>query len=401
MHIYKLVVAVVIMHFFVYDCAQANRGKFTLYLHVILLAFPYSQLYIPYLPFQFYWITGILLIILNKPVYFRQNNKLLLLVLFYSILLSFFGTVEYIPYQISKPLFLYTGLIVASKTNSAKYIVLAILVSSLPIISQVLPEFLPILNFLTISSLHVLVATHYQLGIAGATLVILISGVIVYYPRRSTMITYIGLIAFILITFLSGGRTQTFSMLVCMIIIFKLSKHILVIGCILYVLFSFAIKIPEFSFALERYSRITASSTLGDLSEVSFRAEQQEWAFGEIKRKPFLGYGYNSWLANRGAYSSTRVVTALYPHNGYLLILYESGLFGFSIFILCVFSGAKTAFMKNQNFSSVIASSIIILYLIIGISHDVLARFNLLWLYVGIATAKISKSSRSKKIVFK
>ena len=401
MHISKLVAALVIIYFFVYDYAQANRGKFTLYLHIILLASPYSQLYIPYMPLHFYWITGILLIILNKPVHLGQNNKLLLLVFFYSILLSFLGTIEYIPYQVSKPLFFYTGLIVASKTNSAKFLVLVILVSSLPIISQVLPEFLPILNFFTISSLRVLVATHYQLGIAGSTLVILISGVIVYYPRHTTMISYIVLIVFIGITFLSGGRTQTFSMLVCMIIIFKFSKHILIIGCILYALFSFVVEIPEFSFALERYSRITASSTPGDLSEISFRAEQQEWAFGEIKRKPLLGYGYNSWLANRGAFSSNRVVTVLYPHNGYLLILYESGLFGFSIFIICVFSGAKIAFMKKQNFTSVIASSIIILYLIIGISHDVLARFNLLWLYVGIATANLSKPLGSEKSVFR
>lgn len=77
--------------------------------------------------------------------------------------------------------------------------------------------------------------------------------------------------------------------------------------------------------------RLWATLTLADLASRD-RATMWNTAWAMIGSKPWLGLGYNTFMANYGNFASDRNVWPAYAHNCYLQIAAETGVVGLSAF---------------------------------------------------------------------
>lgn len=397
----KYAILILLVYITIIDILKNTKGKYLMYLHLYLIGNMYTLYSFPLLPIPLYWASGFMIIVLagdkSSNIY---NNKVFLISILYGLYVAISFTVSHfdadmrvITSLLSIPLFAMTGLIIANTRNSFNYLSFLIIISSIVVITQNIYKFIPILSMLHLENLHELTAPHYQLGLAASRLGILFAVIIAGNSQLYRVLGSIGLLMSYVITFISGARAQTLGLvLATLYILRKRLITLLLFAGIMLMLFGIIPKVADTNFALERYQRILTKGGLTASSEYQFREEQREYAIEHILNKPILGYGYDSWFINRGAVTSKRIVTSLGPHNGYLLMLYELGVLCTLLFFIAVIYGIKGFYQNRYNNTKVLACMIVLLYLIVGAVHGVLAKYHILWLYIAVMSIRLNTS---------
>lgn len=384
----KIIILVGIIVATLYDISKNNGCKYLIYLHIYLIMVPYVRYSIPYFPLPLFWLTGTIIGVVLKKKFNKIEKKGIMISGIYGFYAAYTcGNFSSIVSQLSIPIIFITGIFIAASTHKFKYLATAVLVGNLPIVMQNLWRFIPAMVILRVDNLKELLVSHYQLGIAAASLGILSAALIGSKKILHNVLGYFGLAISFLVTFLSGARAQTAGLIIATVYILPKKKFIIIIVISIFsVIISQLVDFSDFiedDFATSRYLRIGSVSDFEESSEYTFRQDQREWGIQRILENPIFGYGFGSWFEENSAFSRGTNLGALGPHNGYILILYQYGLIGFSLFaysIFMTFVGLRT--LKNDSLS-LIPAMIVLLYLIIGFAHSVLASYNGLWLYLG------------------
>lgn len=166
----------------------------------------------------------------------------------------------------------------------------------------------------------------------------------------------------------------------------------------------FALILVTVAIALALYEELLG--LLGRDASLTGRTDLWAWAVEFWSKKPLFGWGYagifgDSLEAPARVINDDAYYQAPHFHSGYLQVLAELGLVGFSLYLYMLFyalKGAVRLFWSQKLMAYAAAASALILVVIVGTSMNIFLRYNelssilVIFLYLAVKRSKDRKS---------
>lgn len=361
----------------------SNKARRLLYLQFVFLTAYDWSLSFSFSPFSLAAASAVVLIItdlknirLTCQALWRQ--KLLKIILFLSIYMLLSSLLINKEYSFSKVVFSFQWFLILLTysnlfyTKSKRFIRIALLLIAFSFALNTLTYIPTLFNLDWVMPLvKSRIPAHFYAARYGALLVVILA---YWYKVTHSKTSFTILMTILLLTFMTGGRNQSFAALIVTIFILR-SKFFtfLFLPLIIYIMFSYGSANEEYSQVTNRYTRIV--NRTGDLSEIEFRQEHIEIALISLKESPIIGYGFGSWFdVSESITGETQYLTV---HNSYMHILVELGAIGMLLFIILIVSLTRRTGGEMFSLNPIQASASISLYmlislLIMGIAHSLI-----------------------------
>lgn len=134
---------------------------------------------------------------------------------------------------------------------------------------------------------------------------------------------------------------------------------------------------------------------LGRSSTLTGRTEIWEGLVAEIKNRPFLGFGYEAYWANRDAHSVSMPAGLSGSHNGFIKVWLDQGIVGFALILVCYLWAigifVKRFWLRQIGLSTVVAGSLLAMVFVNNLGENTLTQagsiFHALWVYAVLLLA--------------
>ena len=220
-------------------------------------------------------------------------------------------------------------------------------------------------------------------------------------------ILYLVILLVTTIVFLSGARTGLIGTILIIAMYKRTFKWLGTALLIVAVIYLVVEPNSKSDWAEERYGRLYTAFRAGDpesVSEVEFRFEHFRMGVNAFIEKPICGYGYGSWNEIRGS-SLNMIGSILAAHNGYAILLGETGAVGTVLFFIVVLfhiQGLPKNIGSNRNETLGYISLLAILsYVVLGINSTSF-WYRDFAIYLGLANAAKArkKMNDQRKLIF-